>query len=196
MTHWSDYYPKDISTDIYIRNLYGQREFLTTIANTQAKKILEVGAGTGTMSVFLSQLGFQVTTLDNDPKILEVAKTTKEKFGGRNDIVSGDAFKLPFADDTFDLIFHQGLLEHFSNEDIHRLLEEHLRVASTVIFSVPNNYYPQKEFGDERLMSKATWESILKPYKVEISQNYALKFLPKWYLLRVPIQYMAKISRL
>ena len=195
MSDWSDYYNQNITPDMYIRNLYGQREFLTAIADAKAKKILEIGAGTGTMSIFLSQLGFQVTTLDNDHKILEVAKLAKEKFSGQNEIVYGDAFKLPFADNSFDLIFHQGLLEHFSNEDIHRLLEEHLRVASTVIFSVPNNYYSKKEFGDERLMSKPTWENILKLYNVEISQNYALKFFPKWYLFRVPIQYMAKISK-
>lgn len=194
MSDWSDYYNQNTTPDMYIRNLYGQREFLTAIAKTKGKRILEIGAGTGTMSIFLSQLGFQVTTLDNDSKILEVAKLAKEKFSGQNNIIHGDAFKLPFEDGSFDLIFHQGLLEHFSDKDIHALLKEHLRVASTVIFSVPNNYYSEKEFGDERLMSKTKWESILKPYNLEISQNYSPKFFPKWYLFRVPIQYMAKIS--
>lgn len=195
MSNWSDYYSQEISPDLYIRNLYGQREFLNTIIATQAKNILEIGAGTGTMSIFLSQLGFEATTLDNDEKVVGRANLAKEKLGGKNEIVLGDAFNLPFQDRSFDVVFHQGLLEHFSDEDIHKLLEEHLRVAPTVIFSVPNSYYFGREFGDERLMSKNMWENILKPYQVEISQNYSLKFFPHWYLPRVPIQYMAKISR-
>lgn len=195
MTCWSDYYQKEITADLFIRNLYGQREFLNTIIESKTRKILEVGAGTGTMSVFLSNLGFEVTTLDNDSKILEIAQQVKDKFNGQNYLQKGDAFKLPFADNSFDLVFHQGLLEHFKDDDIHRLLTEHLRVAPIVIFSVPNNFYPQKDVGDERLLGKSTWENILKPYKIVMSCNYSLKFFPKWYLPRVPVQYMAKVVR-
>lgn len=195
MTGWSDYYGGQVTPDLYIRNLYGQREFLQMIVETGAKKVLEVGAGTGTMSIFLSQLGGTVTTLDNDPKIIEQARLVSGQFGGRNDIVVGDAFHLPFPNDSFDLIFHQGLLEHFSNERICELIIEHLRVAPIVLISVPNNFYPRKDFGDERLMSKKQWEQILAPFKVSLSRNYSLKILPKWYLPRVPIQYMAKLER-
>jgi len=195
MICWSDYYQKEITADLFIRNLYGQREFLNTIIRSKAKKILEVGAGTGTMSVFLSNLGFEVTTLDNDSKILGIAQQVKNKFNGQNRLQKGDAFRLPFADNSFDLVFHQGLLEHFKNDDIHRLLTEHLRVAPVVVFSVPNNFYPKKDVGNERLLSKFQWEKILQLYKVIISHNYSLKIFPKWYLPRVPIQYMAKLNR-
>lgn len=195
MSHWSKYYQEKITSDFYIRNIYGQREFLNAIIDSGAKKILEVGAGTGTMSVFLSNMGMEVTTIDNDPKVLELAKQAKAKFGGRNYFQEADAFNLPFTDNSFDLIFHQGLLEHFADSDIHKLLTEHLRVAKIVIFSVPNSYYPKKDIGDERLLGKAKWEKILQPYKIINSSNYSLKFLPKWHLLRVPIQYMAKITK-
>jgi len=195
MTGWSDYYGGQVTPDLYIRNLYGQREFLQTIIETGAKKILEIGAGTGTMSIFLSQLGGTVTTLDNDPKVIEQARLVSGQFGGRNDIVEGDAFHLPFPNDSFDLIFHQGLLEHFSDERIRELITEQLRVAPIVLISVPNSFYPRKDFGDERLMSKKQWGQILTPFKVSLSRDYSLKILPKWYLPRVPIQYMAKIER-
>lgn len=195
MTGWADYYGNQVTPDLYIRNLYGQREFLQAIIETKAKRILEVGAGTGTMSIFLSQLGRSVVTLDNDPQLIELARQTKDQLGGRNEIVPGDALHLPFPDNSFDLVFHQGLLEHFSDEQIRGLIREHLRVAPVVLVSVPNNFYPRKDFGDERLMSKRQWEQILAPFKVSLSHNYSLKILPKWYLPRVPIQYMAKIER-
>jgi len=195
MSEWSKYYAKGTDTDLYIRNLYGQREFLAEIIATEGKKILEVGAGTGTMSIFLSQLGLKVTTLDNDRAVLEGAKEAQQKFGGHNQIVEGDAFQLPFPDNSFDLIFHQGLLEHFTDAEIHQLLNEQLRVAPTVILSVPNANYPHQDFGNERLLGRRAWEKILQPYQIVMSRDYALKIFPKWYLWRVPIQYMARIVR-
>lgn len=195
MPEWSDYYAQPVDADLYIRHLFGQREFLTTILESNCQTMLEVGAGTGVMSIFLSQLGRQVTTLDNDPKIVRLSELNREKFGGKNQVVLGDAFKLPFPDNSFDLVFHQGLLEHFSDVEIHQLIIEHLRVAPVVIFSVPNHNYPRREFGNERLLTKNKWETVLRPYKIVASKVYSLKVFPKWYLPRVPIQYMAKLIR-
>ena len=185
----------EVDINLYIRNLYGQREFLRAILESGGKKILEVGAGTGTMSIFLSQLGLNVTALDNDPAILKLAETNRGKLGGKNEVIQGDAFHLPFPDNSFDVVFHQGLLEHFTDTDIHKLITEQLRVAPIVCLSVPNQNYPRKDFGNERLLNKSAWEKILQPYQMEMSQNYALKIFPRWFLPRVPIQYMAKITR-
>jgi ubiquinone/menaquinone biosynthesis C-methylase UbiE len=194
--NWSRYYAGEVTVDLYIRNLYGHKDLICAIVESGAKCILEVGAGTGTLSIFLSTMGLTVTTLDNSEEILRKAKTVTEKFGGKNVLVEGDAFKLPFANNSFDLVFHQGLLEHFSDQEIHQLLDEQLRVAPVVLFGVPNQNYMRKDFGNERLLSKTAWEKILQPYRILISQNYALKIFPKWYLPRVPIQYMAKIIKL
>lgn len=195
MSEWSDYYAQGVDADLYIRNLFGQREFLVAIIKDGPSKVLEVGAGTGTMSVFLSQLGMEAVAIDNDAAVLEQAKIIKAQFNGQNQLVEGDAFHLPFPDNSFDVVFHQGLLEHFSSEQIHQLLREGLRVAPTVWLSVPNNWYPRQDFGNERLLSQLAWEKLLRPYRVVVSRNYSFKIFPKWYLPRVPIQYMAKIGR-
>lgn len=192
---WSRYYTDDVTVDLYIRNLYGHKDLINAIVASGAKCILEVGAGTGTLSIFLSNLGLEVTTLDNSKEVLQKAKEVTRRFGGRNVLVEGDAFKLPFEDNSFDLVFHQGLLEHFSTPEIHQLIGEQLRVAPVVIFGVPNQNYMRKDFGNERLISKRQWEKILQPYQILLSQDYALKIFPKWYLPRVPIQYMAKITK-
>ena len=195
MEKWSEYYrDHSVNVDLYIRNLYGHKYFLNAITQDSPQKILEIGAGTGSMSIFLSHLNIEVTTLDNDTQIIEQAKITRQKFGGKNKLVLGNAFKLPFENGSYDAVFHQGLLEHFSDEEIYRLLDEQLRVAKTVYISVPNNIYPEKDFGDERLLSKNRWDEILaKKYRIEWSTNYSPKFFPKWYILRAKIQYMAKI---
>ena len=48
----------------------------------------------------------------------------------------GDAFALPFADGTFDVVFHQGLLEHFRNPD--DLIAENARVLK------PGGYHARR----------------------------------------------------
>lgn len=194
MKTWSEHYNKHIDIDGYIRNLYGQRDFLIAIVNDCPKKILEIGAGTGTMSIFLSQLGIEVVTIDNDPAVLTMATQIKQHLGGKNTLTEADAFKLPFSDQSFDAIFHQGLLEHFSDNEIRQLLKEHLRVAPTVWLSVPNKFYPDRDLGNERLLSKKAWETILSPYQIKVSKYYSRKLFPKWYLPCALIQYMAKIT--
>ena len=53
----------------------------------------------------------------------------------------GDCFKLPFKDNTFDLVWSQGLIEHFKNPK--EIIKEHLRVCKKngkVLISVPYKY--------------------------------------------------------
>ncbi len=195
MTSWNQYYATPLTLDGVIRNLYGQKEFLSAIYDSGAQTILEVGTGSGAMSIFLSWLGREVTGVDVNPQVVAKAEAESARFRGLSKFGVADTFHLPHPDQSFDLIFHQGLLEHFSDADIHRALTEQLRVAKRVIFSVPNIYYPKRDFGNERLMTRAQWEKILRPYRVVDSRDYSKKWFPKWYLPRVDIQYMALIEK-
>lgn len=195
MTSWNQYYSAPLTLDGVIRNLYGQKDFLSAIYDLGAHKMLEVGTGSGAMSIFFSWLGLEVTGVDVDPQVIQKAQAEAARFNGRAKFEVADTFHLAYPNQSFDLIFHQGLLEHFSDEDIHRMLKEQLRVARRVAFSVPNRWYPRRDFGNERLMSQKQWENILRPYQVVKSGHYSLKFFPKWYLPRAPIQYMAIIEQ-
>jgi len=191
---WAKYYEK-FSLEKYVGNLFGQREFLVQITKDSPQKILEVATGSGGMSIFLSQLGNEVTAVDISSEIIVGAKANNETYGGRANFRVADAFKLPFADSSFDIAFHQGFLEHFGNTDIYKLLDEQLRVAKKVIFSVPNNFYGRRDFGDERLLSQKQWEQVLSGYEIVSSTNYAKKFVKKWLPIRLPVQYMAEIKK-
>lgn len=82
-----------------------------TISGT---RILEVGAGTGRDSIELSERGAEVYVLDFAEQSLRIvaALNNESKVGGLR-AVRGDALRAPFRDGSFDLVFHQGLLEHF-----------------------------------------------------------------------------------
>ena len=91
-------------------------------------KVLEVGAGTGRDSAELARLGADVYVLDFADNSLKIVNSLRESEGLKNlHLVRGDAFKSPFPDNTFDLVFHQGLAEHF--KDSLPLLQENFRIV-------------------------------------------------------------------
>jgi SAM-dependent methyltransferase len=123
--------------------------------------ILEVGVGSGAQSALLSRLGRRVVALERDRRILREAGDNLERFGRGIHRVAGDGFALPFPDGTFGVAISQGLMEHFADEGIVRLVAEQLRVARSVAFNVPSDRYPRQDLGDERLMPPGEWDRIL-----------------------------------
>ena len=85
--------------------------------NLEGMKILEVGAGTGRDSVELARRGAEVYVLDFAENSLKIINSLRIKEGLYDQIhlIRGDAFASPFPDNTFDLVFHQGLAEHFKD---------------------------------------------------------------------------------
>jgi len=96
----------------------------------RGKRILEVGAGTGRDSAELARLGAQVTVLDFATGSLKIVGALRDELALQENLrlVRGDAFQAPFADGTFDLVFHQGLAEHFN--DPLALIKENFRIVA------------------------------------------------------------------
>jgi ubiquinone/menaquinone biosynthesis C-methylase UbiE len=93
-------------------------------------KLLDVGAGSGTISVsFAKHLpDGHVTGIDLNPAVLPKARAVAEKAEVANiDFQQGSVYKLPFADETFDITFcHQVLIHIGTPWDA---LQEMLRVT-------------------------------------------------------------------
>jgi SAM-dependent methyltransferase len=120
-------------------------------------QVLEIGAGTGGSSSILASLGARVVTLDFSMPALERTTATADGTGVSLERVQGDAWYLPFASRSFDLVFHQGFLEHF--EDPSRLLAEQKRVlrkGGYLLVDVPQryNWYTVHK---RRMMRKGEW---------------------------------------
>lgn len=142
--------------------------FLNAILAQNASTAIEVGIGTGTLGYSLVQLAeerefeLEIVELDYCLPFLQNARN----FNGEHKTIyiNGDTFALPFASGNKSdrIIFHQGLLEHFSDDEILAMLSEQLRVSSAVIATVPSHEYIFKEGlrGDERLMPIEDWTSI------------------------------------
>jgi SAM-dependent methyltransferase len=137
--HWDRFWARSqargelYATDFRIvRNLEGLVEFDRVC-------VLEVGAGTGRDSDLMAERGGRVYALDYSEEALRLMQ--RSNAAGAT-IVCGDAKALPFPDESFDVVFHQGLLEHF--RDPETLLAENARVlkrGGILLVDVPQRYH-------------------------------------------------------
>lgn len=174
--NWEQYYKeRPVSLERFINDIWDHKPFLVEITSSakKNKEILEVGSGSGALSVFLSHLGYKIISIDNDEGVLNIARQNNGYLNGKVTLQKADAYRLPFKDNSFDVCFSQGFFEHFDDEDIRKLVQEQLRVARVIIFSVPSFWYPKQDFGDERLMKKDDWLEILSKFKLEKAVYYA-----------------------
>ncbi len=168
---WGQVYQAKLELGELIDHVYSHKPYLLEIWNSNPRKILEIGVGGGSTSIFLSYLGIETHALDNDPAVIKKSQENNHNLKGGLKIKEGDAFNLPYENDSIDIICHQGFFEHFEDKDIHRLIKEQLRVARRIVFSVPTKYYLSNALG-ERLLTKGQWERILKDFKISKSVYY------------------------
>ena len=166
---WNDYYAKN--TRVNLSNILLHWKYLFSIVRTQPKNVLEIGCGPADHSVTLSQFfpSLNISVLDNDKDII---KKLKEKFTGRFqkfylcDILSAkEVKKQKWKKDQFDVIYSQGLLEHFDEKDSEILIKNFIPYTPRLIFSIPSHMYPTRDFGNEILRDKKELVALLKPIK-------------------------------
>jgi ubiquinone/menaquinone biosynthesis C-methylase UbiE len=95
---------------------------------TRFGEALEIGAGTGYFSLNLLQLGVieRATASDISPGMLDALADTADGLCLEVETVRAGAEELPFADESFDLVFGHAVLHHIP--DLDRALAELLRV--------------------------------------------------------------------
>jgi ubiquinone/menaquinone biosynthesis C-methylase UbiE len=105
-------------------NSFEKGKFLSLLPEIKDKKILDVGAGTGRVSLPLVLSGAQVTALDISEKILELLKRKNKKIT----TVVGEAENLPFENESFDIVTAAFLIVHLKDpkiffDEVYRVLK-------------------------------------------------------------------------
>lgn len=143
-SHWETFWGQRSRVEEVYSNADRILRGLERVTDLRDKRVLEVGAGTGRDSFPLVQRGAQVVQLDYAQNSLVILKQLSVEQGLVTTIVCGDTFRLPFRDQTFDIVFHQGLLEHFRIPAARRLLAENIRVLKPggyLLVDVPQRYH-------------------------------------------------------
>jgi len=112
---------------------------LVPFETSRGRSVLEVGCGAGVDLVRFARGGADVTGVDLSAAAIELARKNFEQqhLRGRFEVADGEA--LPFADDTFDLVFAHGVVQYTPRP--RTLIEECRRVlkpGGEAIFQVYN----------------------------------------------------------
>lgn len=126
--------------------------------NPASKCILEVGAGSAVATSRLAaHHGGTFHALDIAPEAVEVAKRAWGTANPRINYVIADILHKPFPDHSFDLVFSQGLIEHFL--DPSAILQAQIRLLKPggwLAIHVPQKYSPYTLYKHWR-MRRGTW---------------------------------------
>jgi len=171
LDHWESYWKGHAD----IENTYstGDRLVREVLADgpVTGTPVLEVGAGSGRDLLGLVRAGGIGVVLDYSPASLAIVQRLAREQGLPVHLVQADALAMPFRDDTFQVVFHQGLLEHF--RDPLPLMKENARITrrgGRVVVDVPQTFHLYTAMKQVLIaMNKwfAGWETQFTPAGLE-----------------------------
>jgi len=148
--------------------------------------LIEMGCGSGHLSLCLAKKGYKVTLLDFSDVALDKARKTFEKYGAQGEFILGDLFDLDDSVSTYDFAWNSGVMEHFGDDEIIHLMEnigEHARKG--VLYLVPNTSSISYLLMRARLMADNQWiygEEYLRKDYDKILNNLGYKIVNTSYV--------------
>lgn len=175
-SNWAKIYQADIDKKggnlPYILNKVNKKKKLVNLVRKYTDtNIIECGSGTAAVSIYLASLGYNVTAVDIDDDVLKLSKKlAKDYFNtleDKNIVINFEKksiFKLGYPKESFDVAFSNGVMEHFTDEEIIEIIKQQLFVAKIAIVGIPTKYFASKEakYGDERVLELSYWRKLIK----------------------------------
>lgn len=138
------------------------RYALELLQPLKGKKILDLGCGAGETSVYFALQGASVTAVDISEEMLELVKQLADRHGASLTTQHAVAEQLPFKDETFDLVFGNGVLHHVEFEPTIKELHRVLKAGGKAVFVEPLCYNPVIEI--YRHLAKTVRTPTEKPF--------------------------------
>ncbi len=139
--HWDRYWKEHAQVEeTYDNGDRLTRELLRE--PVQGTRVLEVGAGSGRDSITLLRAGARVYVVDYVRSSLEVCRRLAREAGVELIYLQADATRMPVREGSFDIVFHQGVLEHFRRPA--DLMDENFRILKPggyALVDVPQAYH-------------------------------------------------------
>src|SRR3989338_7538610 len=146
---------KSTSLDFFAKNAF---EVLDRNISRNDEKILEVGSGTGRFCIALAQKypDKKITGIDYTKESVDLSNKGAELRHLKNvRFYKKDLFHLPYKSNSFDVVFENGVIEHFINYN--DAIKEMTRVAKKggkVIINV-NNWFCFPKTVEKKILGKS-----------------------------------------
>lgn len=135
-------------------------------------KILDAGCGTGQTTSFLYQLGYDISGLDIDPKMLIHARNRNKKNNSEIPYIHEDLSNTTIHNDTFDLVLCESVLNFTPLDDtlaeISRILKPNGLLIAIEMTKTKTTTLTEKEemeiksfYGCEHIYSSSEWKEKL-----------------------------------
>ena len=120
----------DSAVRLTTREITFKKALLEQIQSNPFSRILDVGCGTGTLTILLKKRYPQaeVVGLDGDARILEIAERKAGKASFRIQFKKGMSYDLPFQNESFDCVVSSLFLHHLTRKNKLKTFREVRRV--------------------------------------------------------------------
>lgn len=170
MSYLFKYYSKQYDKFMKIFNLDKNKEIIKLLKNVNNLDILDIGGGTGTLADTLINLGANVTILDPEVRMTNIAKEKNHKVK----IINGYSTNIALNNNSFDLIIMRDSFHHIEDKmetlkECKRLLKDKGKI---LIYEFDRNHiitkliyaFERSCFEKVKMLSKNEMKTIASQY--------------------------------
>lgn len=146
------------------------------LPQTKGRSVLDIGSGSGASSIVLARMGMNVTAVECDRTLHDVAVRRVQEWMLSSQIkqecIVRTAEGLPYASEAFDVVMLSAVMEHVDPQERPQLLQEAWRVLRKqgylLIHDTPNRLWPYDGH------TTGLWLTTWLPWRLRII--YALRY--------------------
>ncbi|ODN30597.1 glycosyltransferase [Fervidobacterium thailandense] len=161
---WKDYSQFDstkIMSEYFGASLRSETlEVLNRFFKLCGARILEVGTGTGAHALEFGIRGAEVVGIDVSENSIHLAKKLVSEYGAKNvsfEVYDGFLLSKKWSKEFFDIVFSRGVIEHFNDEELLKLLKEMAYAGKYVVVTVPYSKSEIYRLSKELRIQTNTW---------------------------------------